>query len=640
MRPMRFVPAAALVLVGVCYVAAFADERILRFHSDVMVHADSSLTATETIAVRCEGKQIKRGIYRDFPTRYRDKRGLKHVVGVEVAGVERDGKREPWHTKPLRNGVRVYFGHKDRLLKHGEHTYAFTYNTTYQLGFFDKHDELYWNVTGNDWDFPIDAVSATVRLPERVSMDAMALEGYTGPKGATGQDYEAQAVEAGVASFKTTRGLRPEEGLTVVVGFPKGIAQPPAKMEAFVHRLRYNASGAVGHVGILLVLGYYTFIWLLVGKDPAKGLIVPREAPPEGFSPAALRYVQRMAFDNKTFTAALISMAAKGYIRIEEKDGEYYLVRDQADEKVLAKEEKKVADALLAGRGEFKVDQEDHAKLTKAKEACKKALAADFEKRYFFTNSRYLVPGVVLSIITVVAAVLTAGVSDETFVALFMCVWLSGWTAGCAALLTMVIGAWRGVFATGGRNAGSAVGLTLFSIPFLAGECFGIVMLTMTSSATAVVAIVALGVLNVVFYQLLKAPTALGRKLLDELEGFCMTLRGQGQFRIAGEPEKAAEVYEYYLPYAIALGSENGWSEQFTYALKQAGASPRDDRFQPAWYTGPHWRSHGADGFAGVMGGALAGAVAASSTAPGSSSGGGGGGSSGGGGGGGGGGGW
>ena len=639
MRSLGSILAVALVLVAVCHVAAFADERILRFHSDVTIHPDSSLTVTETITVRCERKQIKRGIYRDFPTRYPDKHGRKHVVGFKVAGVERDGKPEAWHTKALRNGVRVYFGHEDRLLKHGEHTYAFSYNTTYQLGFFDKHDELYWNVTGNDWAFPIDEASATVRLPERVSMDAMTLEGYTGPEGAKGKDYEARAVDAGVASFKTTRGLRLKEGLTIVVGFPKGMVQPPAKMEALVHRLRYNASGAVAHLGILLVLGYYTLVWVLVGKDPAKGVIVPRDAPPKGFSPAALRYIQRMGFDNKTFTAALISMAAKGYIRIEEKDGEYYLVRDQADEKVLAKEEKKVADALLAGRGEFKVDQKDHAKLAKAKETCKKTLAADFEKRYFFTNSRYLLPGVVLSIITVVATALTAGGVEGTPPVLFMCVWLSIWTLGCAALFAAVIAAWRGVFATGGRKAGPALGLTLFSIPFFAGECVGIVVLTVTSSVSVVVAIVALGVLNVVFYQLLKAPTALGRKLLDELEGFCMTLRGQGQFRIASEPEKAAALYEYYLPHAIALGSENGWSEQFTDALKRAGASPRDDRFQPAWYRGPHWRSHGADGFAGVMGGALAGAVAASSTAPGSSSGGGGG-SSGGGGGGGGGGGW
>ena len=317
-----------------------------------------------------------------------------------------------------------------------------------------------------------------------------------------------------------------------------------------------------------------------------------------------------------------------------------YAGEEATGEDVLAPEEKKIASTLLRHRSEFKIHRQHHAKLTKAEEACKKALARDFEKRYFFTNSRYLVPGVVLSIITVVATALTAGGVEGTAPVVFMYVWLSIWTLGCTALFAAVIAAWRGVFATGGRKAGPALGLTLFSIPFFAGECFGIVMLTMTSSVTVVVAIVALGVLNIVFYQLLKAPTALGRKLLDELEGFCMTLRGQGQFRIAGQPEKAAEVYEYYLPYAIALGSENGWSEQFTDALKQAGASPRDDRFQPAWYRGPHWHSHGADNFAGVMGGALAGAVSSSSSAPGSSSGGGGGGSSGGGGGGGGGGGW
>jgi len=640
MRPVVFVFTAVFAAAAVFPVAAPADERILSFHSDLNVHADGSLAVTETITVRCEGKAIKRGIYRDFPTRYRGKWGQKYVVGFEVNGVERGGKREPWHTKGLRNGIRVFFGKEDKLLKHGEHTYVFTYRTTHQLGFFKDRDELYWNVTGTDWIFPIDEATATVRLPQRVSMDAMALEAYTGARGAKGQDYEARPIEAGVASFKSTRGLRPKEGLTIVVGFPKGIVQAPSKKEILLHKLRHGVSGAIAQTGVLLVLGYFIVVWVLVGKDPAKGVIVPKDTPPEGFSPAALRYIRNMGFDNKAFTAALISMAAKGYLRIEEKDGEYYLVDDEAGEDVLAPEEKKIAKKLLGWRAEFKVDQKHHQELSKAKEACKKALAGSFEKRYFFTNSKYLVPGVVLSILTVVASVATVGGGDQIMPAAFMCVWLSGWTAGCAALFMTVLAAWRQVLATGGRKVGGALGITLFSLPFLAGECFGIAVLFASTSLTLLVAIVTLGVLNVVFYQLLKAPTALGRKLLDEVEGFCMTLRGETKFRITGEPEKAAEVFEYYLPYAIALGNENGWSEQFTDALSRAGVLPTEDRFRPSWYTGRHWHTYGAHGFAGAMGGALAASVAAASTAPGSSSGGGGGGSSGGGGGGGGGGGW
>ena len=62
----------------------------------------------------------------------------------------------------------------------GEHTYTLSYRTDRQLGYFENHDELYWNVTGTGWMFPIDAASARVRLPAAVAAAQIAVEGYTG----------------------------------------------------------------------------------------------------------------------------------------------------------------------------------------------------------------------------------------------------------------------------------------------------------------------------------------------------------------------------------------------------------------------------------------------------------------------------
>lgn len=70
-------------------------ERILSFHSDIVIHEDSSMTVTETITVVAQGMQIKRGIYRDFPTRYWDKSGHLYTVGFHVREVLRDGRPEP-----------------------------------------------------------------------------------------------------------------------------------------------------------------------------------------------------------------------------------------------------------------------------------------------------------------------------------------------------------------------------------------------------------------------------------------------------------------------------------------------------------------------------------------------------------------
>ena len=167
--------AGLLRILGFCAVLlgltahALAEERIISFDSDVTIAADGELTVTETIKVRAEGYDIKRGIYRDFPTIYEGRGGETHVVGFEVVEVLRDGRAENWFTEDMSNGVRVYIGEKDYYLPKGEYTYRLTYRTDRQIAFHADFDELYWNVTGNGWNIPIDYAGVTVHLPEGAS---------------------------------------------------------------------------------------------------------------------------------------------------------------------------------------------------------------------------------------------------------------------------------------------------------------------------------------------------------------------------------------------------------------------------------------------------------------------------------------
>jgi uncharacterized membrane protein len=147
---------------------------------------------------------------------------------------------------------------------------------------------------------------------------------------------------------------------------------------------------------------------------------------------------------------------------------------------------------------------------------------------------------------------------------------------------------------------------------------------------------------------LLRSLTPAGREILDQIEGFKMYLSvaEKDRLNLENPPERTPELFEMFLPYALALGVEQKWSEQFADVLAAAGQGPHQTRYSPVWYQGDSWNQFGATSFAGALGGSLAGAISSASTAPGSSSGGdgggggGGGGSSGGGGGGGGGGGW
>ncbi|HEY0165203.1 MAG TPA: DUF2207 domain-containing protein, partial [Sphingomicrobium sp.] len=167
MRRLMAVLAAVLLAVPS---AATADERITRFVSDVQVRPDSSLDVTETIDVIGEGKQIRRGIFRDFPTRYKGRAGAQVRVGFTLGQVTRDGVSEPAAIEPISNGVRVRIGDADKLLEHGQHRYVIRYRTTRQIGRFADYDELYWNATGTGWAFPIDLAEATITLPAAVKL--------------------------------------------------------------------------------------------------------------------------------------------------------------------------------------------------------------------------------------------------------------------------------------------------------------------------------------------------------------------------------------------------------------------------------------------------------------------------------------
>ncbi len=119
----------------------------------------------ETISVQAAGIDIDHGIYRDIPLFYQDRAGKRYTVPFDIVSLFRDGSKEPYRTVDQSNGVRVYFGSATYELPSGPHTYQFRYRVNRVLGYFPDYDQLYWNVTGNGWRFPIDVATATVLLP-------------------------------------------------------------------------------------------------------------------------------------------------------------------------------------------------------------------------------------------------------------------------------------------------------------------------------------------------------------------------------------------------------------------------------------------------------------------------------------------
>lgn len=632
---------ALLLLAHAVSGAVPADERILDYHAEIRLAADASLNVTEKIRVRAEGDEIRRGIYRDFPTRYRDRHGRRVHVSLDVISVRRNGKREAWHTEPQGNGQRIYLGQSDVLLEHGVHTYEITYRTDRQIGYFEEFDELYWNVTGNHWSFPIDAASATVRLPEPVPENRMRIAAYTGPEGSGGEDFRARVPEAGVIRFEVTRGLDPREGLTIAVGFPKGVVAEPSDAQKRWWFVQDNAGFIAGVFALLSALAWYLFAWRRVGRDPEGGAIYPRYEPPAGYSPASLRYVWRMGFDQTCFAAGLVSLAAQGALSLEQDDGNYVVRKLQDAPTPGSKTERKLFGKLFAGGESLVFERSNHSRISTVIKSHEAALSKAYEGRYFRRNRLWLIPGILLSLCGLLAMVLlTPG--EEKFIGLFLLGWLSIWSFGAAGL---AIGAWRAWRDLDGLvDAAKASFATLFAIPFVAAELIVLGVFGYLVGLVPMVILVAFIAVNAGFYQWLKAPTPHGRGLLDEIEGLRLYLavgeRQDMESRHGSEPPKTLERFEKLLPYAVALDAAETWAKHFEGEIRQAEQA--GELRSRGWYTATSdgGRSFSASSLGSSLSSGLASAVASASTAPGSSSGSGGGGSSGGGGGGGGGGGW
>ena len=615
-------------------------ERILDYHSDITLEDDGSLEVTETITVTSKGRQIRHGIYRDFPTSYTDPYNNRYTVGFQMLSATRDSSPEQFRVENQFNGKRIYLGNPNALVSLGQHVYTISYTTNRQLGFYPDHDELFWNVTGNGWDFPIDAASATVHLPLSIPGARVTLSGFTGPKGSR-ETRLTWSRDGDAFQFTGQRALSRHEGLSVLLMWPKGYIAPPTPSQKIEYFFRDNRGALLLACGFLVTLLYYVTAWSAVGRDPSRGVIVALYEPPANLSPAAMRYLMRMGFDDKTFAAAILDMAVRGYLKITETSGAYRLTLTGKDDRVLGPDEKQIAGELFEGRNELLLQQENHAAIKGAMTATKKWLKSAEERIYFLSNSKYLIPAVIVSVFVALAYLATLGVTG-TLLSLFLCVWLTVWTAAVVGLLLGVIAAWREAI-RGGTSAfakgGKALYLTFFVIPFLGGEAMGLIFLTKFTSLSFGLFLIATGILHGIFIHLIKAPTFAGRRLMDQVEGFKMFLGSVEGDRLnrANLPEQTPQMFEKFLPYALALDVEQEWANKFSGILSAAGTAPGSSgsAYSPSFYSGTAWSSFSGAGFASSFGSSLTGAISSSSSAPGSSGGGGDGGSGGGGGGGG-----
>ena len=640
----RIVPGLwALMLLACLATPSQAAEYIASYRSDISVARDGTVTVIETIRANAEGNAIRRGIYRDIPLTL-DAGGSIINVDFNLLSVRRDGREEPYHTENIDNGVRVYIGDAGTLLEHGEHTFEITYETNRQIRFFDTHDELYWNAIGNQWAFPVLEGSAKVTVPTGVDIEDTVF--FTGFQGATGKD--ARVARGGnVAMFTLTRRLEAGEGLTVAVKMPVGSIDRPTAAEERIWWLKDNLGLLLAGGGLFLVFGYYSLAWRSAGRDPQKGVLVPRWDAPEGISPALVNYIDNRGFSDGGWTAlsaAALNLAVKGHVVLEDLKSSLVIRATGGAASGLPTGESRLLKSVQSNGGTLTVDKDNGSKVRTAGSDFRSAMEKEHRGKYYLANWAYIVLGVVLSAAVLVAIFAFGSIEEDTAALIIVPVFISFF------LGTSVIGIGRTIFRSRSLVSRMAAVVMLAFFSFVALTILGGFLLFAYQSMDTIrqmpllAAVGAIVLINAVFFFLMGAPTPIGRKMMDGIDGLrqYLTLAEKDRMNMAGAPEMSPKHFETLLPFAVALGVEKPWSRAFEAWLATAAAGAAA-AYTPTWYAGDAFHSGSFSDRMGGFTGSMASTMSSSLPAPPSSSSSGfssGGGSSGGGGGGGGGGGW
>jgi len=92
------------------------------------------------------------------------------------------------------------------------------------------------------------------------------------------------------------------------------------------------------------------------------------------------------------------------------------------------------------------------------------------------------------------------------------------------------------------------------------------------------VAVFLSGIIMLVFAMFMPQKTVKGAQILEKIQGFkqFMNVTEKERLKFHNPPDMMPELFEKYLPYAMALGVENKWAENFKDIYNQV----------PAWYEG------------------------------------------------------
>jgi len=529
-----------LVLLLLPAGGVFAVERITSFDARIEVRADASIRVEEQI-VYDFGEDERHGIFRTIPYSYQARVATYRAEISDVVVTDAEGVVVPFEPADVKGSLLLKIGDPEATVT-GAQTYVIRYTVSGPFLYFDEQDELYWNVTGM-WQTGIERASVLVDLPPGAPV--LAARCFRGVRGGDDAcESEEQLVNEQQAGYHAeVQNLAAGEGFTFAVAFPKGViaARTPKTWHdaPMVRPVDYTPLALP--VIVIALLGY---LWYTRGRDPeGRATVVTQFMPPEGVSPAVAGIVYNERIEPRELSAEIVRLAVEGHIRIH-----------QLEERALIFTK---TDYLFERVSDSPPNDEIQATL----------LSRLFDSS--FEGEATVAGGTVTGTRLSKMQHKFADARDELNGLFYEAVLADGYFVERPDLV---------------RRA--------YMIAGVATIAAGIASAVMLQEPFWIILGIALGVSGLCIMLagiLMPARTRAGVRLKEHIEGFKRYLMVAEKERIAfhNAPERTPELFDRYLPYAMALGVERAWAEQFG-----------DIYFEePSWHTGSAGAQFSMNGF-------------------------------------------
>lgn len=503
---------------------SFAQEKIDSFDVEIKINTDASIDVKELIQYDFDGLN-RHGIFRDIPIKYAARGGNFNLRISDISVIDESNISYQYSISYPDNNIEIKIGDPNKLIT-GQKTYIINYKIKRAINYFSDHDELYWNVTGNEWQVPIEKSSAKVILPQKINAGQIQKACFSGKLGSTmscSSITHEDAPEINWVSFEQIYDLELSQGLTVVVGWPKGLIAKPSVLQNVLDIAKDNWILLLPLITLIVMF----YLWWTRGRDPkGRGTIVAQYDAPDNLTPAQIGTLIDERVDTKDISSEIVYLATKGYLKITRTENkgiifkhEDYLLEKLKDHANLDPSDKRLMDGL------FQYATVKSVKLSDLKNKFYKELP-DIKNRIFdFLVSKGYFPK-------------SPSKVKQTYIII-----------GTLAMVGVMLSA------------------EIFTrlIPN-----FGVI---------GFISVFVSGLIILIFGSVMPVKTKKGVETKENILGLKEYLQVAEKDRIKffNAPEKNPEHFEKLLPYAMVLGVEMEWARQFEGIYNQS----------PSWYFDP-----------------------------------------------------